>query len=95
MRTNATCVAPSGAQHGVVHAVIGAAGYSFSLVAQGADVPEWVAFANDTQYGFATIEASDSHLRWEFLRSDDGSVLDEFQLTKNMTRTPQTERPRA
>ena len=83
MRANATCVQPGGDEHGVVHAVVGAAGYTFSDVAQGADVPAWVAFANDTRYGFATIEASDSELRWQFLRSDDGSVLDEFTLTKS------------
>jgi hypothetical protein len=82
MRANATCVASGSGEHGVVHAVIGAAGYTFSLVAQGADAPAWVAFANDTQYGFATIEASDTDLHFQFLRADDGSAMDEFALTK-------------
>ena len=67
---------------GVVHAVIGAAGYEFSNVASGKDVPEWVVFANDTKYGFAIIDANATSLNFQFVRSDGEGVLDEFALRR-------------
>jgi len=67
---------------GIVHAVIGAAGYEFSEVAQGADIPPWVVFANDTRYGYGTIDATATRFRFAFVRADGEGVLDEFTLHK-------------
>lgn len=69
-------------QSGVRHAVIGAAGYSFSPVATGADQPSWVEYASDTTYGYARLTANSTHFDFTFVRSDTGLPLDGFTLTK-------------
>jgi len=72
----------SSGQWGVVHAVIGAAGYEFSRVADRASAPAWVRFVNDTLYGYATLDANASHLHFAFVRADGQGVLDEVVLDK-------------
>jgi len=78
MRTNGACVGHG--EHGIVHAVVGAAGYEFSEFAK--DTPHWVEFADNSVYGFAEISADATSLHFTFLRSDDGSKLDEAWLHK-------------
>jgi len=68
--------------NGIVHAVIGAAGYEFSPVATGDDVPVWVAYANDTKYGYAAIDATPTSFHFAFVRADGEGILDEFTLHK-------------
>ena len=81
------CVPTPGYEtRGVVHSVIGAAGYEFSQVASGPDSPAWLRYANDTQYGYAHIDVDSESLHFEFLRADGGGVLDEFTL--NLPPTP-------
>ena len=67
---------------GVVHTVIGAAGYEFSPIAEGADIPNWVEYADNATYGFGMIDATKSTFHFQFVRSDGRGVLDEFTLHK-------------
>jgi hypothetical protein len=69
---------------GIVHAVIGAAGYEFSRVAEPSNTPAWVRFANDTQYGYATLDANTSRLHFAFVRADGQGLLDEVTLEKEV-----------
>jgi len=71
----------SAGEVGVRHAVIGAAGYSFSPVATGADQPAWVEFASDSTYGYARLTANSTDFDFSFVRSDNGETLDGFSLS--------------
>ena len=82
MKAKGECVAAGSADWGVVHAVIGAAGYSFSSVATGASAPAWVQFASDSVYGYSRIKANATHFHFGFVRSDNGKLLDEVSLGK-------------
>jgi hypothetical protein len=70
------------AKGGVTHAVIGAAGYDFSDIASGSDIPDWVEYAENDQYGYARISTDASKLRFEFVYSATGVVGDSFDLDK-------------
>lgn len=65
---------------GVTHLVIGTAGYEFSGVADPDEQAPWVAFVNNTRYGFGTIDANRTTLSFGFVRSDGGGLLDAFSL---------------
>ncbi len=56
--------------------------YEFSQVASGPDAPPWLAYANDTQYGVANIDADADSLTFSFARADGGGVLDKFTLSR-------------
>ena len=86
MRAGGQCVGAGtdSEDWGVVHAVVGAAGYAFSPVATGADVPKWVRFASDSTYGYARLSANSSSFHFGFVRSDNGELLDEFTLSKQV-----------
>ena len=51
-------------------------------LAAGADVPEWVQFANNTQYGFSTMVANRTDLDVQFIRADNGQVMDQLHMRK-------------
>jgi hypothetical protein len=70
-----TCVA---AGSGVVHAVIGSAGYELSRV--GDEPAKWALFRQDQYYGFARIEVDASSLSFKFLRADTEEVVDSVVL---------------
>jgi len=72
----------NGGVWGVVHAIIGTAGYEFSSVAPPDRQKAWVRFVNNTLYGFGAIDANVSHLQFSFVRSDGGGLLDEFTLRR-------------
>jgi hypothetical protein len=71
-----------GQQWGVTHLVVGTAGYEFSEVASPAEQQGWVAFVNNTRYGFGAIDANLSALRFAFVRSDGAGILDEVTLRR-------------
>ena len=71
--------------NGVIHAVIGAAGYAFSPVNETA--PDWVRFATDHQYGYARISitgaaTATSTLTFAFAESATGNEIDSFKIVK-------------
>ena len=72
----------SAAPWGVTHVVVGAAGYEFSEVAPATQKKSWVAFVNNTRYGFGAIDADMESLCFSFVRSDGEGVMDEFTLRK-------------
>jgi hypothetical protein len=61
---------------GVVHAVIGVAGYEFSPVATGADKPSWVEYQECDRYGYARIHADAAVLQFSFVDTGTGVVVD-------------------
>ena len=62
--------------------LVGAAGYEFSEVAPATQKKSWVAFVNNTRYGFGAIDADMESLCFSFVRSDGEGVMDEFTLRK-------------
>lgn len=70
----------SNASSGVVHAVIGVAGYEFSATASGSDIPSWVEYQEYDQYGYSRIHADAKTLRFSFVATATGTVLDETTL---------------
>ena len=65
---------------GIVHAVIGAAGYEFSPIAAEADKPGWLRFASNTTYGYSRMTANATTLDFVFLRTDTKAIIDGFVL---------------
>ena len=67
---------------GVVHAIIGTAGYEFSDVLPASQQKGWVRFVNNTLYGYGVLTVDHESLHFGFVRSDGAGLLDEFTLHK-------------
>uniref|UniRef100_A0A0E0M336 Purple acid phosphatase n=1 Tax=Oryza punctata TaxID=4537 RepID=A0A0E0M336_ORYPU len=72
----------TGALGGTIHVVAGTGGAKLRGYA-GGEWPQWSAARNES-YGYVKLTARDhSRLEFEFIRSDDGAVLDAFTITRD------------
>uniref|UniRef100_J3MYZ8 Purple acid phosphatase n=1 Tax=Oryza brachyantha TaxID=4533 RepID=J3MYZ8_ORYBR len=72
----------SGALGGTIHVVAGTGGAKLKGYA-GGDWPQWSVARNES-YGYVKLTARDhSRLEFEFIRSDDGAVLDAFAIERD------------
>lgn len=63
---------------GITHFVVGSAGHELSDVAN--DQPDWLAEAL-IDFGFLRMDVDGASMRVRFIRSEDGTVADQVELT--------------